>query len=577
MRGGIEVGYITGKDSRQIMMGIWSIEEEVSENSPARFIEVFADSLNVAELGFTRREPAYTGRPAYAPRDLIKLYMYGYLNGIRSSRKLERECGRNVELFYLLNRLRPDHNTIADFRKENRKALKKVFLVFVRACKDMKLMDAGTLCLDGTTIRAVNGKKKAISAEIARKKLEYAKAQLEAVERYLQTLDENDLHEKRLNKPMALDVNKNHLPDPEKLKERIAFHEQCLKELAQIDRGALLFTDPEAGMMPAKEGGIKACYNVQTAVDAGSHMIVDFDVTNNSNDRGMLNQTIEKCKQEIGLDSVRVIADKGYESLADIEECLKHGSAADVGFIQDREERVISMEYEPAEITAKEEQSTKPEDIQRCLHAGILPKCLTGGNIRIEVQELSSVSCFIRHEDGTVTCPMGRQLYRQKEAKYGTEYSSREACRTCPNRCTDSKAAKHVHIGHNSTYVPVRMYGSGEYPLQRIPVDGKSSKSLNNFGKTARAEKRVMIFIRRDISKQKQRQETSEHPFGTIKHYDGAGYFLCKGKEKVTAEYALSCLGYDIRRAITICGGVKALIQRFKRINLPKLPQMMEI
>ena len=569
--------YMKGTDSRQMRMGIWSIEEEVGENSPARFIEVFVDSVDVAEVGFSRAEPAHTGRPAYSPQDLIKLYLYGYLNGIRSSRKLERECGRNIELFYLLNRLCPDHNTIADFRKENRKALKKVFLVFVRACKEMKLMNAETLCLDGTTIRAVNGKKKAVSAEIAQKKLEYAKAQLEAVERYLRTLDENDLHEKRLNKPLALDLDKNHLPDPEKLKERIAFHEQCLKELAQSDRGALLFTDPEAGMMPAKEGGIKACYNVQTAVDAGSHLIVDFDVTNNSSDHGTLDRTVEKCKREIGLDSVKVIADKGYESLADIEQCLLHGTAADVGFIQDREDRVISMKYEEAEITEEEKQSTKPENIQRCLHAGVLPNCLANGNIRIEVQELGTVSCFVRHEDGKVTCPMGRELFKLRDTKYGTEYSSREACRTCPNRCTDSKAAKHVNIGRNSTYVPVRMYGSSQYPLQQIPVNGTTSKNLNNFGKMGRAEKRVMIFIRRDIPKQKQRQQTSEHPFGTIKHYDGAGYFLCKGKEKVTAEYALSCLGYDIRRAITICGGVKAIIQRFKGIHLSKLPQMAEI
>ena len=569
--------YIEGSDSRQMTMGIWSIEGEVAANSPARFIEVFVESLDMGALEIKRAKPAQTGRPPYAPQDLLKLYLYGYLNGIRSSRKLERECGRNIELFYLLNRLAPDHNTIADFRKENRKALKKVFLVFVRACKDMKLMDAKTLCLDGTTIRAVNGKKKAVSEEIAQKKLEYAKAQLEAVERYLRTLDENDLHEKKLNKPMALDLDKNHLPDPEKLKERIAFHEQCLKVLAESDRGALLFTDPEAGMMPAKEGGIKACYNVQTAVDAGSHLIVDFDVTNNSSDHGTLDRTVEKCKQEIGLDSVKVIADKGYESLADIEQCLLHGTAADVGFIQDREDRVISMEYEAAEITEEEKQSTKPEDIQRCLHAGVLPKCLANGNIRIEVQELGMISCFIRHEDGKVTCPMGRELLKLRDTKYGTEYSSREACRTCPNRCTDSKAAKHVNIGRNSTYVPVKMYGSTQYPLQQIPVNGITSKSLNNFGKMPRAEKRVMIFIRRDIPKQKQRQQTSEHPFGTIKHYDGAGYFLCRGKEKVTAEYALSCLGYDIRRAITICGGVKALIQRFKGISLPKLPKIAEI
>ena len=165
-------------------------------------------------------------------------------------------------------------------------------------------MDGNLIHRDGLTIRAVNGKKEAVSAEISQKKLEYAKAQLEAVEKYLQTLDENDLHEKRLNKPMAQDLDKDHLPDREKLKKRIAFHKQCLKELAKSDRGALLFIDPEAGMMPAKEAGIKACYNVQTAVDAGSHMIVDFDVINNSSDRGTLNQTAEKCKREISLDSV---------------------------------------------------------------------------------------------------------------------------------------------------------------------------------------------------------------------------------------------------------------------------------
>ena len=571
------MGYIKGPDSRQMRMGLWSIEEEVADNNPARFIEVFADSLDARGLGFRRTKPAQTGRPAYSPQDLIKLYLYGYLNGIRSSRKLERECGRNIELFYLLNRLCPDHNTIADFRKENRKALKQVFLVFVRACKDMKLIRAETLCLDGTTIRAVNGKKQAVSAEIARKKLEYAKAQLEAAERYLRTLDENDLHEKRLDHPMALDLDKEHLPDPEKLKERIAFHERCLQELSQSGRGALLFTDPEAGMMPAKEGGMKACYNVQTAVDAESHMIVGFEVTNDPSDRGKLDRTAEQCKEELGLDSVKVIADKGYESLKDIEQCLLHGTQADVGFTRDREERVISLDYEVSEITQEEKHSQRPVDIQRCLHAGVLPACLANGNIRIEVQEESSVSCFLRHEDGRVTCPMGKELYKLRDTRYGTEYSSREACRTCRNRCTDSKSAKHVNIGRNSMYVPVRMYGSSEYPLQPIPSNGTTSRNLNNFGKLSRAEKRVMIFIRRDIPKQKQRQQTSEHPFGTIKHYDGAGYFLCKGKEKVTAEYALSCLGYDIRRAVKICGSVKSLIQRYQGIAMPNLSKMVEI
>ena len=161
----------------------------------------------------------------------MKLYIYGYLNGIRSSRRLMRECRRNVELFFLLNRLCPDFRTIADFRKRHGKLLKKIFLIFVQACREMKLMDAKTLCLDGTTIRAVNGKKQATSAELSRKKLEYARAQLAAVEKYLDTLDENDLHEARIGHPFALNLDRNHLPDPKWLKERVAFHEKCLKEL----------------------------------------------------------------------------------------------------------------------------------------------------------------------------------------------------------------------------------------------------------------------------------------------------------------------------------------------------------
>ena len=570
------MGYVTGTDSRQMTMGVWSIEDEVVPDSPARFIEVFVDSLDLEAMGFEHTIPAPTGRPPYNPYDLVKLYIWGYLNRIRSSRRLMRECRRNIELWFLLNRLCPDFRTIADFRKAHRKLLKKIFLIFSRACKEMKLMDAETLCLDGTTVRAVNGKKQATSVELSRKKLEYARAQLEAVEKYLDSMDENDLHEDRIDHPFALDLDKDHLPSVEELKERIAFHEKCLKELEESGRNTLTFTDPECSMMPAKEGGIKACYNVQTAVDAKSHMIADFNITDSPSDRGQLCKTMQMCMEDLELDTVKSIADKGYESPADIKDCLMNGIVPDVGFIQDREERVFPLDYVEREITPEMKASTKPDDIRACLHAGVLPDCYKGTNIHIEVQSLSNISCFIRHEDGTVTCPMGRQLIKQKDTKYGTEYSSREACRTCPNRCTDSRREKHVNIGRNSTYVPVVMYGDPLYPLQQIP-DIDQPSHYNNFGKLKRDEKRVMIFIKRDIPKQKLRQQTSEHPFGTIKHYDDGRYFLCKGKEKVTAEFALSALAYNIRRAITLCGGVQKLIERFRRIAVPKIRKTADI
>ena len=569
------MGYVTGTDSRQMTMGVWSIEDEVPQDSPARFIEVFVDSLDLETMGFEHTVPAPTGRPPYNPYDLVKLYVWGYLNRIRSSRRLMRECRRNIELWFLLNRLCPDFRTIADFRKAHKKLLKKIFLIFVRACKEMKLMDAETLCLDGTTVRAVNGRKRATSAELSRKKLEYARAQLEAVEKYLDSMDENDLCEDRIDHPFALDLDKDHLPSVETLRERIAFHEKCLKELEESGRNSLTFTDPESAMMPAKEGGIKACYNVQTAVDAKSHMVADFHVTNNSSDRGQLYDSIEMCRRDLSLDAVNAIADKGYESAADIRDCLMNGIVPDVGFIQDREERVFPLDYVEQDITPDMRASTKPEDIQACLHAGILPGCYEGTNIRIEVQSLSNISCFIRHEDGRVTCPMGRELLKQRDTKYGTEYSSREACRTCPNRCTDSKREKHVNIGNNTVFVPVIMYGDSRFPLQQIP-DVEQDTPYNHFGKWKRDEKRVMIFIKRDIPRQKLRQQTSEHPFGTSKHYDDGRYFLCKGKDKVTAEFALSALAYDIRRAINICGGVQNLIDRYRRKAMPKIRKIAE-
>ena len=569
------MGYVTGTDSRQITMGIWSIENEVPQDSPARFIEVFVDSLDLEAMGFEHAVPAPTGRPPYNPYDLVKLYVWGYLNKIRSSRRLMRECRRNIELWFLLNRLCPDFRTIADFRKAHRKLLKKIFLIFVRACKEMKLMDAETLCLDGTTVRAVNGRKQSTSVELSRKKLEYARAQLEAVEKYLDSMDENDLCEGRIDHPFSLDLDKDHLPDVKTLKERIAFHEKCLQELEESGRNTMTFTDPESAMMPAKEGGIKACYNVQTAVDARSHMIADFHITDTPSDKGQLCTSMHMCMKDLELESVQVIADKGYESAADIRDCLMNGIVPDVGFIQDREDRVFPLDYVERDITPEVKASTKPEDIQTCLYAGVLPDCYQDTNIRIEVQSLSNISCFIRHEDGRVTCPMGRELFKQRDTKYGAEYSSREACRTCPNRCTDSKREKHVNIGRNSTYVPVIMYGDSRYPLQQIP-DVEQDTPYNHFGKWKRDEKRVMIFIKRDIPKQKLRQQTSEHPFGTIKHYDDGRYFLCKGKEKVTAEFALSALAYDIRRAINICGGVQKLMERYRRTAMPKIRKIAE-
>ncbi len=385
------------------------LDDVIEKENPIRFIAVFVDSLDLKELGFTRAVPACTGRPPYSPRTLIKLYLYGHLNRIRSSRMLERECRRNVELWWLLCKLCPNHNTIALFRAMNRKALLKVFKLFVRMCVEMGLCGKKRVCVDGTTIKAVNGMDAATSMELSRKKLDYARRELEIVEQYLKGLDEHDkVDQGSLSKPFALDIDPNNLPNPEELRRRIDFHERCIAEMEEKNETQLTFTDPEARMMPSKRGGLKVCYNVQTGTDPKSHMITGLLVTNHANDTGLLHEATEEAKKNLGVEAIYATADKGYESSEDIEKCLMDGTMPGVGFRYDREERVFNLDYIPQEITEEIKSSCKAEDIQACLHAGVMPDCYAGTNFRIELQHLGVESCFIRHADGTVTCPMGK-------------------------------------------------------------------------------------------------------------------------------------------------------------------------
>lgn len=190
------MGYIQGIASGQTWLLPYCTEELIEPNNPVRVIEAYVDSLAIKGLGFTRAIPAETGRPPYDPKDLLKLYIYGYLNRIRSSRRLMLESRRNVELFYLLNMVKPDFRTIADFRKENRKALKEVFKDFVTLCGELGLLGKKMFTVDGTKIRAVNGKKKAFTAEILDNKLKYLEEQKQKIEQYLADMDKQDEEER---------------------------------------------------------------------------------------------------------------------------------------------------------------------------------------------------------------------------------------------------------------------------------------------------------------------------------------------------------------------------------------------
>ena len=551
--------YIQNISREQTRLLPYSVEEMVEETNPVRVIHAYVDSLPMETLGFERAEPAQTGRPAYDPRDLLKLYIYGYLNRIRSSRKLMTECRRNVELFYLLNMLRPDFRTIADFRKRNRKALKEVFRDFVKACAELKLLGKETVAIDGTKIRASNSKKKSYTPEILEKKIEYLEEQERGIEEYLEKMDKADQEEKRAP---VMDIRPEDMPQKlEQIRERVAKYKEYQKRMKETGETQILETDPECRTIHTKEGQLPA-YNIQTAVDDRHHLIVSFETTNANTDQGLLDQMAEQTKEEMGVETIEVLADKGYESRQDIEKCVMHGTVPNVGYKYDKDERIFDLEYIPNEIDEQTRCSEKPEDIQKCLHAGVLPRCYGGTSVEVQLQRRSVMSCFIRHEDGRVTCPMGRELFKHSVRKHGTIYGSREACRTCPNRCTDSKNAKTVSIGHNTNIVAVRMYGNPEYPLQKLP---ESFVPHNSIGRPQKPE-RVRLILRRNPDDMQRRKELVEHPFGTIKWYDGAHYFLCRGKEMVSAEIALSFLTYNLRRAIRILG-VGALVAHFNARN----------
>ena len=548
------MGYICGEDRDQMQLYPITLEELLDESNPVRVIDAFVESLNMTELEIERAKPAHTGRPPYDPRDLLKLYIYGYFNRIRSSRRLMLECGRNIELFYLLRYLRPDFRTIADFRKNNAKAIKQVFKAFVKVCMDLNLYERELIAIDGSKFRAVNGRKKMYNELILKKKL----ARIETnITTYLADLDQADHDDLGASHYTSGEIKQK----LEELKLRRETYESYLRELKETGETQKLTTDPEARMMRTKDG-FACCYNVQTAVDKSSHLIAEYEVTNSCNDFNCLTQFAQNAKETLEVETIHVGADKGYDDQEEIEQCLYNGIIPHVGFKTDKLERLLVIEYEEATLTEEDHASTKPEDIMRCLKAGVLPKCYEHTILDIEVQGQNQLSCFTRNEDDTVTCPMGCILTRVRTHKDGSaRYKNRSACRQCPNRCTSGKSYKVVKFGLNTRYVPVLMYGTASSQMQMYPV---SEVPYNAFKLLERqTRKKVILHIRDDIPTQRLRLCLSEHPFGTVKWYHGAHYLLCKGIEKATGELGLSFLAYNLKRAINMVG-TKTLVEAIR-------------
>jgi transposase len=311
------MSHITGQARSQTLLLPESVDDYVGPENPVRFIDAFVDGLDLTTAGFARVVANWTGRPGYAPKDLLKLYIYGYRNRVRSSRRLEAETHRNIEVIWLLRHLKPDFKTIADFRSANRNAFRPIFRQFVLLCRQLDLYGRELLAVDGTRIKAVNNKDRNFTRASLTQFIKLADAKLDD---YLQRLDQSDVTE---NGTVGSRV-KN-------LAEKIAAigerRTRCKAMLAQLDRTGedqISLTDPDSRAMAAHTH-VAVGYNVQIAVDVKHKLIVEQQVTNQVVDMGLLTQTAGAAKDVLGVETIAVVADKGYFKIEDIEACEKAG------------------------------------------------------------------------------------------------------------------------------------------------------------------------------------------------------------------------------------------------------------
>lgn len=312
------MAHITGTSREQMLLLPESLDDYVGPGNPVRFIEAFVNELDLGNAGFVRATPKSAGRPGYDPADLLKLYIYGYLNRTRSSRRLEAETYRNIEVIWLLKRLQPDFKTIADFRRANRKAFKQVFREFVLLCRQLDLYGRELLAVDGTRIKAVNNKNRNFTKGSLKKLLEQSD---ERLNKYLTELDAKDVDEEGTSGAAQINQLETKIANIRDRRDRLQRH---LAQLQESGDGQISLTDPDARAM-ARMTKVGVGYNIQIAVDVKHKLIAEQAVTNQVLDYGHLADTAQAAKDLLGVDKIDVVADRGYFQAEDIEACEEVG------------------------------------------------------------------------------------------------------------------------------------------------------------------------------------------------------------------------------------------------------------
>ena len=556
--------YVESFDRNQVMMTTW--DSMVDSESTARLIDAFVDSLDLSKYGV--KEIASEGRPPYDPRSLYKLYIYGSDNGIKSSRKLAKSCKVNVEVKWMLGGVEPDFRTIADFRKDNIDSLKKIFREFNKRISGA--VEWGFTSIDGSKFAACNSKTNNFTKNKLDDRIKWLNGH---IDEYLRILDDADKQDNLEDEPENL--TKELIE--EKLKEareRLAKYEGYQKIMEESGQSQMSLIDADAKLMKSKNG-FAVAYNPQTAVDSNTHLIRDFQMTNQVTDHGLLDSTLEEVRKESdGI--IETVADRGYESEEDMVKCLEDGIIPHVITDDGKDGYEIEIDYQESEV---DESSTKPEKLKKALHAGVIPdaykKVISGMEVTEvrrkvndgteedeettsiygtseEMQARAKEGYFVRDpERNLVYCPNGEILRQKCVKKNGNiRYANKNACRHCPNRnkCYKGKNEwKEIDFTKDCLEKPCRDWLKAE---GKTPDKNKAPKGKYHF----EMKKVVKFFLKPNREKTAERMCLSEHPFGTIKRAMGFTYFLLKGMRKVTGEFALMCLGYNIKRAKNLLG-----------------------
>ncbi|MEX3954163.1 IS1182 family transposase [Paraburkholderia sp. EG287B] len=311
--------FVEGEDRKQAVLLPEYLEDYVSEDNPVRVVDVFVDELDLHDLGFDGTAPAATGRPSYHPSVLLKIYIYGYLNRIQSSRRLERETQRNIELMWLTGRLSPDFKTIADFRRNNGKAIRNVCSQFIVLCRNLDLFSKSIVAIDGSKFKAVNNRDRNFTSAKVKARLQQID---ESIARYLCAMETAD----RTQSDVA-EAKTSRISDKiSKLRQQMQDLRAMEQRLRESPDGQVSLTDPDARSMATSGRGTGMVgYNVQTAVDDTHHLIVAHEVTNVGNDRGQLTNMAGQARAATGIKDLTVVADRGYFKSEEVLQCHEAG------------------------------------------------------------------------------------------------------------------------------------------------------------------------------------------------------------------------------------------------------------